>query len=113
MAYDKDLADRVREFLSGEEQVREVKMFGSLAFMVNGKMAVAANPSGQLMLRCDPDRAEALLERDGADVAEMRGKEMGKGWIVIAEYGIESDQAFGSWMNEALEYNGKVSGSGN
>lgn len=111
MAYDKDLADRVRDALSGESQVREVKMFGSLAFMVNGKMAATANSDGRLMLRCDPDKVEKLLERDGADWAEMRGKPMGKGWIVVADYGIESEKAFNSWITEALDYNGKVSGS--
>jgi TfoX/Sxy family transcriptional regulator of competence genes len=111
MAYDKELADRVRDALTGESQVREVKMFGSLAFMVNGRMAATANPDGRLMLRCDPDNAEKLLERDGADWPEMRGKRMSKGWIVVADYGIESDAAFNSWIREALDYNRKVSGS--
>lgn len=112
MAYDKELADRIRDALSGEREVREVKMFGSLAFMVNGKMAATANPDGGLMLRCDPDRTDTLLERDGADWPEMRGKPMSKGWIVVADYGIESDDAFDSWITEALDYNGKVCGSG-
>ncbi|WP_369212133.1 TfoX/Sxy family protein [Streptomyces flavofungini] len=112
MAYDKELADRVREALSGQAQVREVKMFGSLAFMVNGKMAATANPDGKLMLRCDPDRTEELLEREGADWPVMQGKRMSRGWIVVADYGIESDEAFDSWLAEALDYNGKVSGSG-
>ncbi|MGA4838182.1 TfoX/Sxy family protein [Streptomyces sp. G45] len=111
MAYDKELADRVRDALSGEHQVREVKMFGSLAFMVNGKMAATANPDGRLMLRCDPERTDALLERDGAEWPEMRGKLMSKGWIVVADYGIETEEAFDSWMAEALDYNKKVSGS--
>ncbi|GLF93005.1 TfoX/Sxy family protein [Streptomyces yaizuensis] len=112
MAYDKEMADRVREALAGEDQVREVKMFGSLAFMVNGKMAAAANPNGRLMLRCDPDRAEELLERDGAEWPEMRGKKMTKGWIIVADYGTESDESFDFWMAEALDYNKKVSDSG-
>jgi TfoX/Sxy family transcriptional regulator of competence genes len=113
MAYDLELADRIREALSGESQVREVKMFGSLAFMVNGSMAATANSDGRLMIRCDPDKAEKLLEREGADWAEMRGKPMGKGWIVVADYGIESDEAFDGWIAEALDYNRKVSGSDN
>lgn len=112
MAYDKELADRVREALSGEGAVREVKMFGSLAFMVNEKMAATANPDGRLMLRCDPDKADELLERDGADWPEMHGKPMTKGWIVVADYGIESDESFDFWITQALDYNGKVSGSG-
>ncbi|PZT71069.1 hypothetical protein DN402_01645 [Streptomyces sp. SW4] len=112
MAYDEELANRIREALSGQRQVREVKMFGSLAFMVDGSMAVTANGDGRLMVRCDPDRAEKLLEREGADWAEMRGKPMGKGWIVVAAHGIDSDEAFEGWIAEALDYNRKVSGSG-
>ncbi|WDV49692.1 TfoX/Sxy family protein [Streptomyces coeruleorubidus] len=111
MAYDQELADRIREALSTQRQVREVRMFGALAFMVNGSMAVTADADGRLMVRCDPDRAEKLLEREGADWAEMRGKPMGKGWIVVADHGIESDEAFDGWMTEALDYNRKVSGS--
>ena len=69
MAYDRELADRIREALAGVTQVREVRMFGGLSFMVNGKIAVTANAGGQLMVRCDPDRIEALLEREGATFA--------------------------------------------
>ncbi|GAB3109556.1 TfoX/Sxy family protein [Streptomyces calidiresistens] len=111
MAYDAELADRIREALSDQPQVREVKMFGSLAFMVNGKMAVTANAEGQMMLRCDPGRTDEFLAREGADWPEMQGKKMAKGWIIVDAHGIESEQAFGTWMSDALEYNRKVSGS--
>lgn len=112
MAYDKELADRIREALAAERDVREVKMFGSLAFMVNGNMVVTAGAEGRLMVRCDPDRAEELLTRRGADWAEMRGKRMGKGWIVVEAPGIDADEDLDSWMAEALDFNRKVSGSG-
>ncbi|MER7756976.1 TfoX/Sxy family protein [Kitasatospora sp. NPDC097643] len=108
MAYDKELADRIRDALSGEPQVREVKMFGSLAFMVNERMVATAKPDGRIMLRCDPARVDELLGREGAEWAEMRGKPMSKGWIVVDAYGIESDEEFGSWLAEALDYNGKA-----
>ena len=111
MAYDHDLADRIREALSGRP-VREVSMFGGLTFMVNDKMTATANTHGDLMVRCDPSRAESLLERDGADWPEMRGRKMSKGWIVVDARRIESDKALESWIQEALDYNKKVTGSG-
>jgi TfoX/Sxy family transcriptional regulator of competence genes len=109
MAYDRELADRIREALAGVEQVREVRMFGGLSFMVNGKIAVTANAGGQLMVRCDPDRIEALLKHKGASWPEMRGHKMSKGWIVVDEGGTASNQAFTFWLNEALDYNTKAS----
>jgi TfoX/Sxy family transcriptional regulator of competence genes len=113
MAYDKELADRIRDALSGEAPVREVRMFGGITFMVNDKMTATANTHGQLMVRCDPDRVEELLAREGADWPEMRGRKMSQGWIVVDAYGTESDEAFNFWIEEALTYNRKVSGSGN
>ena len=111
MAYDRDLADRIRETLSGRS-VREVNMFGGLTFMVNGKMTATANTHGDLMVRCDPSRAENLLEKDGAEWPEMRGRKMSKGWIVVDAKRIKSDKVLSSWIKEALDYNKKVTGSG-
>ncbi|MEU5891645.1 TfoX/Sxy family protein [Streptomyces sp. NPDC047461] len=112
MAYDRELADRIREALAAVAQVREVRMFGGLSFMVNGKITATANAGGQLMVRCDPDRVEALVEREGASWPEMRGRKMSKGWIVVDDGGTASDQAFNFWLNEALDYNTKVSAGG-
>jgi len=111
MAYDRDLADRVREALSGRS-VREVSMFGGLTFMVNEKMTATANTQGDLMVRCDPSRVESLLTRDGAAWPEMRGRRMSKGWIVVEAGRIESDRALRSWIQEALDYNERVTDSG-
>ncbi len=111
MAYDRELADRVREALSGRT-VREVSMFGGLTFMVNDKMTATANTQGDLMVRCDPARVEALLERDGARWPYMRGRKMSKGWIVVEADRVESDEVLTSWIQEALDYNGKVTGRG-
>lgn len=113
MAYDKDLADRIRYALSGDAPVREVKMFGGITFMVNDKMTATANTHGQLMVRCDPDRVEELLKRDGADWPEMRGRKMSRGWIVVDAHGTESDPDFHYWIKEALAYNRKSGDSGN
>lgn len=111
MAYDHDLADRIREALVGRS-VREVSMFGGLTFMVNEKMTANANTRGDLMVRCDPSRVESLLERDGADWPEMRGRKMSKGWIVVEADRVRSDKALRSWIQEALDYNKKVTESG-
>jgi hypothetical protein len=111
MAYDRDLADRIREALLGRS-VREVSMFGGLTFMVNQKMTATANTQGDLMVRCDPSRVESLLKRDGAEWPEMRGRKMSKGWIVVEAKRIKSDKILKSWIQEALDYNEKVTDSG-
>ena len=105
MAYDKELADRIRDALEGAGEVREVKMFGGITFMVNEMMTATANTHGMLMVRCDPERADALLERPGADWPERRGRKMSKGWIVVDEAGTESEADFISWIDEALAFN--------
>ncbi|MDI6104205.1 TfoX/Sxy family protein [Actinoplanes sp. NEAU-A12] len=111
MAYDRELADRIREALSGLA-VREVSMFGGLTFMVNDKITATANTQGDLMVRCDPARVGDLLERDGAEWPVMRGRKMSKGWIVVNAGCVESDEVLTSWIREALDYNGKVTGRG-
>ncbi|MEU8238187.1 TfoX/Sxy family protein [Actinoplanes missouriensis] len=111
MAYDRELADRIREVLSGLP-VREVSMFGGLTFMVNDKMTATANTAGDLMVRCDPDRIEELLDRDGAQWPSMRGRRMSKGWIVVESGRVESDEDLRSWIQEALDFNEKAAGRG-
>lgn len=113
MAYDKELADRIRFALSADAPVREVKMFGGLTFMVDERLTATADSHGQLMVRCDPDRVEELLERDGAHWPEMHGRKMSRGWIVVDASGTKSDKDFRYWIEEALTYNRKSNGSGN
>ncbi|MCE1178316.1 MAG: TfoX/Sxy family protein [Micrococcales bacterium] len=90
MAYDEDLAARVRDLLEGQPGVTEKRMFGGLAFLLGGNMAVAANSKGGLMLRCDPEEGEALAAREGAHLMEMGGR-VNRGWVhydpwVVADY---------------------------
>ena len=80
MAYDEELAHRIRELLDGEQGVSEMAMFGGLAFLLHGNMAVAASGQGGLMVRADPEAGERLLARPHARAMEMRGREM-NGWI--------------------------------
>ena len=103
MAYDEDLADRLREALQDVDGVTEKKMFGGLAFLVGGNMAVAASGHGGLMLRCDPARSEELVSRLGAERMVMRGKEM-DGWLRVDDAAVEDDAALGQWVGVGVGY---------
>jgi hypothetical protein len=81
MAYDEDLANRIREALAAEQGVTEKRMFGGLAFLIGGHMAVSASGRGGLMVRCDPEETETHLQQ-GAERMVMRGREM-DGWLRV------------------------------
>ncbi|MFI6044701.1 TfoX/Sxy family protein [Nocardia sp. NPDC051321] len=107
MAHDKELADRIREALATQSAVREVKMFGGLAFMVNDKLVVSAG-NGSLLVRVDPQQADELLALEGARRAEMgTGRTMGKSWVAVSGEAIDTDDGFDFWLNTALDYNGR------
>ncbi|HET7802372.1 MAG TPA: TfoX/Sxy family protein [Humibacillus xanthopallidus] len=82
MAYDHELADRIREIVLGEENLTEQRMFGGLAFLVNGNMAVAASGEGGLLVRVDPAAADEWIDQDGVTPMVMRGREM-RGWLRV------------------------------
>lgn len=106
MAYDKDLAERIRQALATQPSVREVNMFGGLSFMVNEKMVVNATGDGSLLVRADPRRADELLATEGAQQAEMgAGRSMGKGWIAVDGQAVTADDDLDFWIGVALEYN--------
>lgn len=110
MAYDGDLANRIREALADEPFTREVKMFGGLAFMVNGKLAIGAyNSDGGLLLHGDPEHLDDLLVKKGAKLAEMgAGRQMGNGWIAVDAQTITTKKDLDYWIGIALEYNKKI-----
>ena len=97
MAYDEDLANRIREALAGEDGVIEKKMFGGLAFLIGGNMAVSASGQGGLLLRCDPAETDALVARPHAARFEMRGRAM-DGWLRIAPEGIGDQRTLARWV---------------
>ena len=103
MAYDEDLANRIRELLAAEPGVVEKKMFGGLAFLIGGNMSVAASGQGGLMVRVDPDETESLLEEPHARPFEMRGKEMA-GWLRVAGDDVASDAALAEWVDRGVAY---------
>ncbi|HET7651383.1 MAG TPA: TfoX/Sxy family protein, partial [Acidimicrobiales bacterium] len=82
MAYDEELADRIRALVAGERGVTEKKMFGGLAFLVGGNMAVAASGQGGLLVRVDPAEGDRLVRTTKAEPMEMRGRSM-SGWLRV------------------------------
>jgi TfoX/Sxy family transcriptional regulator of competence genes len=103
VAYDEDLADRIRELIAGEPGVTEQRMFGGLAFLVRGNMSVAASGQGGLMVRVDPDDTEALLEQPHAQPFVMRGREM-KGWLRVESDGVRTKRQLAPWVKRGVAY---------
>jgi len=103
MAYDEELAERVRAEVAGERALTEMTMFGGLAFLVGGHMAVAVSGQGGLMLRCDPDDTEALLDEPGAGPMVMRDKEM-RGWLRVGADAVADDEALRAWVQRGTAY---------
>jgi hypothetical protein len=111
MAYDEDLANRIREALAGRDGVEEKKMFGGLAFLIGGHMAVSASGQGGLLLRCDPAETDALVAREQASRFQMRGREM-DGWLRVAPAGVEEQRDLERWVAIGATYAGSLPAKG-
>ena len=107
MAYDEDLADRIRSVISDRHAVTEKRMFGGLAFLVNGRMAVSASGQGGLLLRVDPGETESVVREDGVTRFEMRGRAM-DGWVRVDPSATVSDQALTRWVQVGMAYAGSL-----
>ncbi len=103
MAYDEDLADRVRELIAGEAEVREKRMFGGLAFLVDGNMSVAASGQGGLLVRVDPEEADDLVAGPNVEPMVMRGRPM-QGWLRVDDEGVKSKRQLEAWVQRGLAY---------
>jgi TfoX/Sxy family transcriptional regulator of competence genes len=103
MAFDEDLANRVRELVSGEPAMREQRMFGGLAFLIAGNMSVAASGQGGLMVRVEPEETEALLAKPHTRPFEMRGREM-KGWLRVDAEGVRTKRELEPWVKRGVAY---------
>jgi hypothetical protein len=103
VAYDEELAGRIRDLLADERGVVEKKMFGGLAFLVNGHMAVAASGKGGMLARVDPEETGEALARGHARRMEMRGREM-DGWIRIAAEGLRTKRELKRWVDGGVAY---------
>ena len=105
------LVQRVPTLVNDEPNVREVSMFGGRAIMVNDKMIVSAGKSGDLLVRADAERHEALLNEPGATQAQMgAGRDMGLGWITVAPEAIADDERLAFWVNVARDHNRTLTG---
>jgi len=102
-SYDEELAHRIRELLDGESGVSEMAMFGGLAFLLHGNMAVAASGQGGLLVRADPQAGDRLLAKPHARAMEMRGRAM-TGWIRVADEGIKTKRQLAAWVREGVTY---------
>lgn len=103
MAYDEDLANRIRELIGADRSLSEKKMFGGLAFLVSGNMAIAASGQGGLLVRSDPDDAGRLTKDGRAEVAVMQGRPM-VGWLRVPGEHVKTKSQLAKWVKIGTEY---------
>ncbi|HET6878341.1 MAG TPA: TfoX/Sxy family protein [Jatrophihabitans sp.] len=103
MAYDEDLAWRIRAIVSNEAGLTEKRMFGGLAFLINGNLAVSASGRGGLLLRVDPARTDALVDEPLVRRFEMRGREM-DGWLRVDERAVGTEASLRSWVGHGVAF---------
>ncbi len=103
MAYDEDLANRIRELVAEEPELTEKKMFGGLAFLIGGNMSVSASGQGGLLLRVDPAQTATLVAKPHAHPFAMRGREM-DGWLRVDADGVATRRQLERWVARGVEY---------
>lgn len=97
MAYDEDLADRIRELIGSERRLTEKRMFGGLVFLIGGNMAIAASGQGGLLVRTDPEQTDRLVDTTDAAIAVMRGRPM-QGWLRVAPEHVRTKRQLTKWV---------------
>jgi TfoX/Sxy family transcriptional regulator of competence genes len=103
MAYDEHLANRIRELVAMERGLTEQRMFGGLAFLIDGNMSVSASGKGGLLLRVDPAQTDALLGKPHAAAFEMRGRTM-QGWLRVEAEGLRTKRQLEGWVARGVAY---------
>jgi TfoX/Sxy family transcriptional regulator of competence genes len=103
MAYDEDLANRIRELIADAEGVSEQRMFGGLAFLIGGNMSIAVSGEGGLIVRVNPDDTGALLEKPHSRPFEMRGRAM-QGWLRVDPEGVRTKRQLEPWVKRGVAY---------
>ncbi len=103
MAYDENLADRIRELVADESDLTEQKMFGGLAFLIGGNMAVAASGQGGVLVRVDPAESDALVATTSARLMEMRGRQM-PGWLRVGPEDLRTEGQLARWVELGTSY---------
>jgi TfoX/Sxy family transcriptional regulator of competence genes len=107
VAYDEELAARIRELVGDKPLLTEQKMFGGLAFLIGGNMAVAASGQGGLLVRVDPEASERLLTTTPAEPMEMRGRPM-RGWLRVADEHVQTQHQLGKWIDLGISFAGSL-----
>jgi len=103
MAYDEDFARRIREHLAAEDAITEKAMFGGLAFLLHGNMAVGISHGDELMVRVGPEATDDALARPHARLLAMSGRPM-KGWILVAREGVTTRRRLGAWVARGVKF---------
>lgn len=103
MAYDEELADRIRELIGSEPDLTEKKMFGGLSFLIGGNMAVAASGQGGILVRVDPEESDTLVATTNARLMEMRGRQM-QGWLRVEADDVRSRPELARWVELGTAY---------
>jgi TfoX/Sxy family transcriptional regulator of competence genes len=103
MAYDEDLAHRLRELLADEDGITEKKMFGGLAFLLHGNMSVSASRNGGLLVRIDPADTDAALARPHVALMAMGGRTM-DGWVTVAPEGLKTKRQLAAWVTRSVAF---------
>jgi TfoX/Sxy family transcriptional regulator of competence genes len=103
VAYDVELADRIRELIAGEPGVTEKKMFGGVAFLIGGNMAVAASGQGGVLVRVDPAQSDSLVETTNARPMQMRGRQM-QGWLRVESADVRTKRQLARWVERGTTY---------
>jgi hypothetical protein len=107
MAYDEHLAERIRALVAGEAGLTEQKMFGGLAFLIGGNMAVAASGQGGLLVHADPATSESLLSSKGVRPMAMGGREMA-GWLRVDDDAVHTKRQLERWVRIGVGYAGTL-----
>jgi hypothetical protein len=103
VAYDEDLADRIRDLLAEEPDVVEKKMFGGLSFLIGGHMSVGASGQGGIMVRVEPTQTAKLLSTTAATPMVMRGKEL-EGWVRVGADDVRTKRQLSTWVTRGVTY---------
>jgi TfoX/Sxy family transcriptional regulator of competence genes len=103
MAYDEGLAQRIRDLAAGTPKLTEQKMFGGLAFLVGGNMAIAASGQGGILVRVDPEESSALVATTPAETMVMRGRPM-EGWLRVAAEDVRTKRSLATWVKRGMSY---------
>jgi hypothetical protein len=103
VGYDEQLAERIRQLVGTEPGLTEQKMFGGLAFLIGGNLAIAASGEGGVLVRVDPEQSETLVAKTSARPMEMRGRQM-RGWLRVDAEDVGTKRELAKWVERGTSY---------